>query len=93
MNLLLTHAKGELDSPYGRIVSDWILDGRTLKLRVVIPANTHATVHLPGASAQRITEGGAALADAEGISNVRIEDSHVVCDATAGAYSFTAPTS
>ena len=36
------------DSPYGRIVSNWKRDGDMLTMDVTIPANTTATVHVPG---------------------------------------------
>ena len=48
----LTSAKGEYESVYGKIVSEWkIRDNKNVTLRVTIPANTTAKVQLPvGAS-------------------------------------------
>ena len=43
----ITHARGEYDSVYGKIVSDWTTEGGALKLRVTIPPNTRATIYLP----------------------------------------------
>src|SRR5205823_4298429 len=44
----LTHARGKLRSVYGEIESKWRVEGSTFHLMVRIPANTSATVHVPG---------------------------------------------
>jgi alpha-L-rhamnosidase len=46
----LTWAKAHYDCMYGRIVSQWKLDGNKLTMDVTIPANTTATVYIPGRS-------------------------------------------
>jgi alpha-L-rhamnosidase len=54
----LTHASATLHSPYGMIETAWKLD-RTgaFVLKVTIPANTTATVHLPDGSAKEVAAG------------------------------------
>lgn len=44
----LTWAKASYDSVYGRIASAWKREGNRLSLNVTIPANTTATVVVPG---------------------------------------------
>ncbi len=44
----LTYARAALDSLYGKIVSDWRIEGGKFEWDVVIPPNTSATVTLPG---------------------------------------------
>jgi alpha-L-rhamnosidase len=44
----LTWVKAHFDSPYGRIVSDWKIEGGQLIMDVTIPANTTATIVVPG---------------------------------------------
>ncbi|RYG39660.1 hypothetical protein EON81_00220 [bacterium] len=44
----LTWAKAHFDSPYGRIESAWKRDGKRFTLDVTVPANTTATVVVPG---------------------------------------------
>jgi alpha-L-rhamnosidase len=44
----LTWVKAHFDSPYGRILSAWKLLGKRMTLDVTIPANTTATVIVPG---------------------------------------------
>ena len=43
----LTRAEAAHESPYGRIESAWSLEGGTFRLRVVVPAGTHAEIVLP----------------------------------------------
>jgi len=43
----LTWVKAHYDSPYGRIVSHWRRDGRTVTMDVTVPGNTTATVVTP----------------------------------------------
>jgi alpha-L-rhamnosidase len=69
----LTRARAALRSMYGRIESSWRIDGTSFSLDVTIPANTTATVHMPGT---RITEDGRAFEDAAPI------------DVGAGCYAF-----
>jgi alpha-L-rhamnosidase len=44
----LTWVKAHFDSPYGRIVSVWKIEGNQLTMDVTIAANTSATVVVPG---------------------------------------------
>jgi alpha-L-rhamnosidase len=54
----LARVHGEYDSAYGKIISDWrrAPDGQ-FTLKVTIPANTSATVYLPGGSKNSIGSG------------------------------------
>jgi alpha-L-rhamnosidase len=66
----ITHARGEFDSVYGKIVSDWTgTAAGPFTLKVTIPPNTSAKVVLPDIPNAQITEGGkriAAQREAEG---------------------------
>lgn len=44
----LTSASATHQSIYGEIASGWELDGEKLTMKVQIPANTSATIHIPG---------------------------------------------
>jgi alpha-L-rhamnosidase len=53
----VTHARGEYDSVYGRIVSDWdAKPGKSFSLNLTIPANTHAKVYLPVIANAKVIE-------------------------------------
>jgi alpha-L-rhamnosidase len=53
----LTSASAAHESPYGRIESSWSLAGNLLRLDVLVPPSTTATVVLPGRPAQRAGPG------------------------------------
>jgi alpha-L-rhamnosidase len=75
-------AKGEYDSAYGKISTEWTNDPSGLfKLNVKIPANTTADVYLPAKSSARLYESGNAMpAD--------VRDGELVVHVASGAYAF-----
>lgn len=53
----LTHARGEYDSVYGRIVSDWnATPGKSFSINLTIPPNTKAKVYLPAIPKTHVIE-------------------------------------
>jgi alpha-L-rhamnosidase len=87
----VTWGRGEYDSIRGRIASAWRLDRDGFTLRVVIPANTTATVWLPARDPARLREGGRPLAEAEGVQVLRRETNHVALAVGSGSYEFAVP--
>ena len=64
----VTHVRGEFDSVYGKIVSDWTGTAKgPFTLKATIPPNTTARVYLPAIPNARLTESGKpAQAEREG---------------------------
>jgi alpha-L-rhamnosidase len=54
----ITSAKGNFNSPYGLITSEWKKEKDGFSLHILIPVNTTATVYLPAISASKIFESG-----------------------------------
>lgn len=54
----LSYAKTSLDTPYGKISSDWRLDSGVFTLLVEVPVNTSATVVLPNFGQNRRSQDG-----------------------------------
>lgn len=54
-------ARTSYESPYGTVVSDWKDAPDTYTIKVEVPANSFATVHLPTSDAGRVTESGVEL--------------------------------
>ena len=54
----LTNAKASMNSMYGKIISSWNLQENQFNLTVEIPANTTATVILPNAVLDSVSESG-----------------------------------
>jgi len=84
----LTHVRAALQTPYGKAVSAWQLTGADFRLQVTVPANTRATVYIPASAVDQVTEGGRSLAEAPGISGVRVEDGAVLVEVGSGDYAF-----
>lgn len=85
----LTFARAHLDSPYGRIESDWKITEGKLTCRVRIPANTTATLALPAAKGARVQEGGRMADHAPGVQFLRSESDTILYRLGSGAYLFT----
>ncbi|MFB6249286.1 MAG: family 78 glycoside hydrolase catalytic domain [Salinibacter sp.] len=84
----LTHARAVLDTNYGRLESSWTRSDGQFRLSVTIPANTQATVRLPGAARTAVTESGTPLDAATGITTVRADGEDRVLDVGSGEYTF-----
>ena len=87
----LTSARAELMTQYGTAVSGWKTSAGTLQVTVSIPANTHGTVRLPGATVAQVTEGGRAVASAPGVTSASQDGSAVTIELGSGDYSFSYP--
>jgi alpha-L-rhamnosidase len=84
----LTSARATHESMYGKVSSDWTLDGERFEWRVELPANTTASVRLPARQGQTVSEGGQPLERADGVSSVRRDENAVVLELGSGHYRF-----
>jgi alpha-L-rhamnosidase len=84
----LTHVRATLDSPYGLAASAWELTEGDFRLQVTVPPNAHATVRLPAARLNQVTEGGRALAEGDGITGMRLDGDMAVIEIGSGEYAF-----
>jgi alpha-L-rhamnosidase len=84
----LTHANASLQSMHGYVASGWeIADGK-MTVRVEVPANTTATVRLPKAKLEEVSEEGKPLADRADILGARQSRDAVVLELGSGKYVF-----
>lgn len=81
----LSSAKASLHTMYGQVASAWEIKDGKMTMDVEVPANTTATVRLPGARVEDVLEGGKALRTN---SNVRQGDGAVLADIGSGKYEF-----
>lgn len=82
----LTHAEAEIDTIRGRVASAWRIATGRLTLRVTVPANTRATVHVPTSDPGSVTESGRPAATSDGVSAI----APAVYDIGSGEYIFEA---
>ncbi len=87
----LTDARAELETGYGAAASGWRRDGDRLVVTAVVPPNTHATIRLPGARLDQVTEGTTPVAAAAGIRAARQDGDDVVVESGSGRYQFRYP--
>lgn len=85
----LTYARASYESMYGLIESGWTLKGDRAEIQVTLPANTSASILLPGAILSDVRAGEQSLAEAEGILSFTQTEDGVSIEAGSGAYLFT----
>lgn len=84
-----TFANGDLQTHYGKVSSHWKTENGNFTLTIDVPANTKATVYLPAASSETITESGKAINTVREIKVTGTEGDAVVMHVGSGHYSFT----
>ncbi len=84
----LTWVKAGYDSIQGRIVSEWQRNGQAVSLRVVIPANTTATICVPAADANLVRESGRPAAQSAGVKFLRMDGAYALYGVESGDYQF-----
>jgi alpha-L-rhamnosidase len=87
----LTSASATFRSIRGPVASAWKLKDGALTLEVTIPANATATVYVPAAEADSVTESGKPAAKAEGVQFLRAEQGEAVFEVGSGSYTFVCP--
>ena len=85
-----THAKATHTTMYGNVSSDWQISNDKFSLSVEVPANTRATVRLPNAKLDEVTESNRTISTDKTL--VANQDSNaVVVKVGSGKYLFAYP--
>lgn len=84
----LTWADTSFDSVHGRIATVWKRNGKKVSLKVVIPANTTATVCVPAGGLATITESGNPVEKARGVKFLNQEGDKCLFEIGSGTYDF-----
>jgi alpha-L-rhamnosidase len=84
----LTEAGADLQTGYGLLSSHWRMNGDTLLMDLVIPANTTSSVFIPAPDNGLITESGRALAVIREITIESIGKGFIVVRLGSGKYHF-----
>jgi len=85
----LTWAKATRESLYGLIKSEWKRTNDRFILKVVIPPNTTATIHIPVGEGGQITEGGKSIAKVKGVKFLSTSAGTTVFKVGSGEYEFS----
>ena len=79
------------ESLYGKIVSDWKVDGGTFRWNVTVPPNTTATVFVPTDMTDRVLESGKPAKEVNGVTFVSSQVDSAIYEMGSGSYSFSSP--
>lgn len=82
----LTSASASLNTPYGKVVSSWKVDGTYFSLETTIPPNTTARIIIPGNIAEEILLDGAIMVNNPNMELVAKKDSAFELKAQPGNY-------
>lgn len=81
--------KASYESPYGLIKSEWKKTESQFSLMVNIPANATATIFIPSAPADKITENGKSLTENQLFKLLGNKDGRTQVQLGSGSYTFT----
>jgi alpha-L-rhamnosidase len=84
----LTSAKASVETQYGHVESGWKLADGKMALHLEVPPNTRATVRLPKAKLEQVTEEGKPLTGRADLSGARQASDDVVVEVGSGKYEF-----
>ncbi len=84
-------ARGEFDSLYGKIGSEWKVTAGQLLLTIDVPPNTSATIFVPTDKPASVLESGKPAGQAPGVRFAGIVDLMSVYEVGSGRYAFSIP--
>lgn len=84
----LTSASGYETTPLGRVSSNWTRSGTSFALTAQVPVGSRATVCVPAASAQSVTESGDPIGRASGVTVIGMHGSCLQLQVGSGTYRF-----
>lgn len=84
----LKFVKATHQSPYGLIASEWHRDGNNFDWQITVPPNTTATIYVPAAKPNEVSEGNAPASNSPGVKPLRPVEAAAVYQLDAGKYHF-----
>jgi alpha-L-rhamnosidase len=84
----LAYSRATFESSYGTIASGWERKEGKLIIKVMVPANTSATIILPSVSQDKVTEEGKALSQNIYLKDIKTFDNKLTMQAGSGEYTF-----
>ena len=85
----LSWVKGEYQSVYGNIKSEWKHEKNNIILNVEIPANTTADLNFPTINVNNITESGRSIVNRKDINSIKTEKGNTIIHIGSGNFSFS----
>lgn len=85
---LLEFSKASFESPHGTVKSGWERRDNKMIVNVEVPPNSKATVVLPTAASDTVSEGEKQISESKNISNLEVIDNKVQFEIGSGNYTF-----
>jgi alpha-L-rhamnosidase len=85
----LSKSTTTLQTPYGKVESDWKTEGKNFSLNVTVPVNTRAAIYIPGGSSESLKDNGTTVQGKKDISIKGQEGEYLVVEVGSGIYKFT----
>lgn len=79
---------GSYESINGLIESSWNWEGDTITMKISIPANTKAKIHIPTTNVKSLKEGNKAVSEMDAIKVIAFNDGLAIVEVGSGTYSF-----
>jgi hypothetical protein len=87
----ITWAETSFQSVHGEILSSWEISENTFTLKVRIPSNSRATIEIPQADPDKITESNIPVTSSENITIKNGSDGRTLLGTGSGEYVFRCP--
>ena len=84
--------RADHESISGEIISNWKYEGMDFSMEVKVPVNVSASIYVPAASVDEITENGMPAVQSVGLKFDGMEGAYAVFKAGSGTYSFVVNT-
>ena len=84
----LTSASGYETTPLGRVSSDWKRSGTSFAATIQVPVGSQASVCIPATDAGSVTESGAPIGSASGVTVIGMHGSCLQLQVGSGTYTF-----
>jgi alpha-L-rhamnosidase len=85
----LSFVDASLQTIRGKVSSRWDVSDGDVRLRIVIPVNSSATVYVPAQDKESITESGQLAETSQGVKFIKTEKQYAVFRVGSGEYDFT----
>jgi len=87
----LTQAEASINTIHGKISSSWLTENGTLSIKISIPVSCSATIEIPCADPDKITESGNQITDSENNIKYQTKGDKTICEIQSGDYIFMSP--
>jgi alpha-L-rhamnosidase len=84
----LTWVKSSHETVRGPVVSNWTIEGDSVRFDITIPPDTEAQIELPAGATDLVTEGGELVGTASALRELPAQPGLRVFGAGSGRYSF-----